>query len=129
MEINLNGKLALVTASSKGIGFGVAKVFANCNADVILLSRNEENLKIASKKIEEIGKKPFYVVADLTKREDLKNAIKSVKKIGSVDILFFSTGGPKPGYFMEMDINDWEYAINLLLYPAIYNKRIASIHD
>lgn len=121
MEIRLDGKLAFTTASSKGIGFGVAKVLAMAGADVILLSRSEENLKRAQARIEELtGKKPFYIVADLTKREDLEKSVKEIADIGDVDIFFFSTGGPKPGYFMEMEMEDWEKAVNLLLYPAVY---------
>ena len=121
MEIRLDGKLAFTTASSKGIGFGVAKVLAMAGADVILLSRSEENLKRAQARIEELtGKKPLYIVADLTKREDLEKSVKEIADIGDVDIFFFSTGGPKPGYFMEMEMEDWEKAVNLLLYPAVY---------
>ncbi|MCD6572629.1 MAG: SDR family oxidoreductase [Thermoplasmata archaeon] len=120
MEINLDGKVAIVTASSKGIGFGVAKVFSMCNANVILLSRNEENLRIAAEKIETIsGSKPKYIVADLTDKKQLENAIEEIKR-EKPSIFFFSTGGVKPGYFMEMRKEDWDKAINLLLHPAIY---------
>ena len=51
LSIDLSGKLAFTTASSKGIGFGVARVLAKAGADVILLSRSEENLKKAQEKI------------------------------------------------------------------------------
>jgi len=124
MEIKLNGKLVLATASSKGIGFGVAKVLAMSGADVVLLSRNEKNLRKAQAIIRDLtGKDSQYVTADLTKREDLKRTVKEVKEIGAVDIFFFSTGGPKPGYFMEMTMNDWENATHLLLYSAVYLTR------
>lgn len=72
LNIDLTGKLAFTTASSKGIGFGVAKVLAMAGSDVILLSRSEENLKKAQIKIQELtGRKPYYIVADLTKDDDL----------------------------------------------------------
>ena len=121
LNIDLTGKLAFTTASSKGIGFGVAKVLAMAGSDVILLSRSEENLKKAQIKIQELtGRKPYYIVADLTKDDDLERTIKELENIGDPDIFFFSTGGPKPGYFMEMGMDDWKGAVNLLLYPAIY---------
>ncbi len=120
MDINLNGRVALVTASSKGIGFGVAKVFSMCNANVVLLSRNEDNLKNAADKIESIsGSKPKYIVADLANEKQLEDAVEEIKR-EKPSIFFFSTGGVKPGYFMEMDKEDWDKAINLLLRPAIY---------
>lgn len=93
-------------------------------ADVIILSRNEENLKKAKEKIKEIADVNVeYIVADLTKKEDLERIVGEVKNIGDPDIFFYSTGGPKPGYFMEMTMEDWEEAVKLLLYPAVYLTR------
>jgi len=115
MKIDLNGKLAFVTASSKGIGFGTAKVMTESGADIIILSRNEENLKAAKKELEKSGGDVSYIVADLSKRDDLERI-----EIDGVDIFFFSTGGPKPGYFTELEMHDWENAVDILLYPAIY---------
>ncbi|WP_054841047.1 SDR family oxidoreductase [Thermococcus peptonophilus] len=127
LGIDLSGKLAFTTASSKGIGFGVARVLAKAGgADVILLSRSEENLKRAKEKIKaESDVEVSYIVADLTKREDLERTVRELGgDIGDPDIFFFSTGGPKPGYFMEMDMEDWEGgAVKLLLYPAVYLTR------
>ena len=122
--IDLSGRLAFATASSKGIGFGVARVLAKAGADVILLSRNEENLRKAKEKLRaESDVEVNYIVADLTKRKDLERTIEKLKDIGEPDVFFFSTGGPKPGYFMEMSMKDWEGAVKLLLYPAVYLTR------
>ncbi len=115
MEVKLDGKLAFVTASSRGIGFGAAKVMAASGADVILLSRNEENLKAAKKELEKSGSDVSYIVADLSKRDDLERI-----ETDSIDIFFFSTGGPRSGYFTELEMHDWENAANILLYPAVY---------
>ncbi|MCD6512473.1 MAG: SDR family oxidoreductase [Thermoplasmata archaeon] len=124
MKIELNGKQAFVTASSKGIGYGVADVFASCNADVILLSRNKENLRKAAHMLKEkYGRDVSYIVANLMKKDDILHAADELENYGGVDIFFFSTGGPKPGYFMDMEMNDWENAVSLLLYPAIYLTR------
>jgi len=113
--------LAVATASSKGIGFGVAKILATAGANVILLSRNEENLKKAQGMIEkDTGRKPKYIVGDLSNRDDLKRVVKETKEIGDPDIFFFSTGGPKAGFFMEKSMEEWEEAVNLLLYPAVF---------
>ncbi|CAD5244511.1 3-oxoacyl-[acyl-carrier protein] reductase [Thermococcus camini] len=124
LRIDLSGRLAFTTASSKGIGFGVARVLARAGADVILLSRSEENLKKAMEKIKaESDVEVHHIVADLTKREDLERTVKELKDIGEPDVFFFSTGGPKQGYFMEMAMEDWEKAVELLLYPAVYLTR------
>ncbi len=121
MEIDLEGKRAFVTASSRGIGFGVAKVLAKSGANIVLLSRTEENLQRAQEKLRKLtGKKPHYIVADLSIREDLERTMKDLNDAGTIDIFFFSTGGPKPGYFAEMEMGEWEHAVDLLLYPAVY---------
>ena len=124
LQINLKNRLAFITASSKGIGFGVAKVFSECGANVILLSRNEKNLKEAKKSIEDkCGTEVSYIIADLSNKKDLNRAVEEIKDIGHIDVFFFSTGGPKPGYFMEMNMNNWRDAVDLLLYPAVYLTR------
>ncbi|ASI98627.1 SDR family oxidoreductase [Thermococcus celer] len=124
LTIDLSGRLAFTTASSKGIGFGVARTLAKAGADVVLLSRSEENLKKAREKIKaESDVDVHYIAADLTKREDLERTVKELEDIGEPDTFFFSTGGPKPGYFMEMSMEDWEKAVDLLLYPAVYLTR------
>ncbi len=121
LTMDLSGKLAFTTASSKGIGFGVARVLAQAGADVILLSRSRENLYKARKKVtSESGVDVSCVVADLTRIEDLRRAAKELGGIGEPDIFFFSTGGPKPGYFMEMNLDDWEETYRLLVRPAVY---------
>lgn len=122
--IDLSGRLAFTTASSKGIGFGVARTLAMAGADIVLLSRSEENLKKAKEKIvNESNAEVYYIRADLTRRKDLERTVKELGNIGEPDIFFFSTGGPKPGYFMEMSMADWEEAVNLLLYPAVFLTR------
>jgi len=117
MNILLEGKRAIITASSKGIGFGVARVMSLAGAEVILLSRNEENLKRAKRKIEGEGGRADYIVADLSREDDLKNVAETAE---NVDIFFFSTGGPKPGYFTELNMDDWKNAVDILLYPAVH---------
>lgn len=80
---------------------------------MILLSRSEESLKRAKEKIKaESDVSVKYIVADLTKIEDLERTVKELGNIGEPKI-FFSIGGPKPGYFMEMEMVDWEGAIRL----------------
>jgi len=121
MKIDLRGKLALVTGSSKGIGFGVAKVLSGCGTDLILLSRNPINLKKACRMIEEAaGRSPHMIAADLCYEEGRKLAIEKIREIGDPDILFFSIGGPPPGRFEELDMEDWKRAVELLLYPPVF---------
>lgn len=124
LEINLSGKLTLVTGGSRGIGFGVAKVFAKAGADVIIVARDERRLREAGEEIrEETGKHVWTLSFDLTDTGGLPGFMDRVFEIGSPDIFFFSTGGPRTGSFMDLGLEDWERAVRLLLYPAVYISR------
>ena len=81
----LDGKVAVVTGGSSGIGKGIALLYAEEGADVVIVSRSEENLKEVCKLNEN---KITYVAGDITKEETVKNIVEYVtKKFGKLDIL------------------------------------------
>ncbi len=90
MELGLKGKAVLVTASSKGIGYGVAKVLASEGSD-------------------------------LTVKEDVDRLVRiAIEKLGSVDVLAYNTGPPRPGTFNELSDADWDYGVKMLLMNAVW---------
>lgn len=104
MDLNLNGKKALVLGSSMGIGKAVAQSLISEGVEVCLNSRNEENLK---KTCSEIGAKGF-IAADLTKPGAGTDLItKAQKLLGNIDILVTNTGGPQKNNFMEVTSEQW----------------------
>ncbi len=120
MDLGIRGKVAVVTASSKGIGKAVAKVLLEEGAKVVICSRNEENLLKAEKELKEIGGEILKVKVDLGKKEDIeKLKEKTLKEFGTVDILFLNAGGPKPGGFFDVDESDWERIFKVNLMSAI----------
>jgi 3-oxoacyl-[acyl-carrier protein] reductase len=121
VELGLKGKVALVTASSKGIGLGTAKVLASEGMKVAISSRDAANLKKASEQIvSATGAEVLAVTADMTVREDLERLVETTsKKLGGVDVLVYNTGPPKPGTFGELTYTDWEAATKLLLLSAV----------
>ncbi|MFB6469895.1 MAG: SDR family oxidoreductase [Vulcanisaeta sp. AZ3] len=124
MDLGLRGKVAIVTASSRGIGKGVAKVLAQEGVKVMLFARKEEELKAALNEIKALGGDASYVVGDITIKEDVNKLIEETRSImGPVDILVYNTGPPKPGYFGELSDEDWEYATRLLLLSAVWLTR------
>ncbi len=130
MELGLKGKTALVPASSKGIGYGVAKVLAMEGCRVAIASRKKESIAKARNQIEhETGNREVLAVnADLTVRDDVHHFVdEAEKRFGPVDILAYNTGPPKPGTFHDLTENDWEMAVKLLLMNAIWlTKRVVS---
>ena len=128
MELGLKGKAALVTASSKGIGYGVAKVLASEGCKVAVSSRGIDSISQARDQIvRETGNPEVYAFsADLTVKEDVDRLAKNaVEKLGGVDILAYNTGPPRPGTFNELNESEWDNGVRLLLMNAVWlAKRI-----
>ena len=123
MQFGLRGKVALVTASSKGIGYGVAKTLASEGCRVIISSRNIDSISRARDLIvQETGNREVYAFsADLTVKEDIERLVKNATdKLGGVDILAYNTGPPKPGTFNELTEADWDKGVKLLLMSAVW---------
>jgi 3-oxoacyl-[acyl-carrier protein] reductase len=128
LELGLKDKVALVPASSKGIGLGVAEVLAAEGCKVVVSSRNQDSISKARDVIvKETGNKDVYSVkADLAVKADVDLLVdQATSKFGTVDILAYNTGPPKPGTFADLNDADWEHGAKLLLMSAIWlTKRV-----
>ncbi|KUO83210.1 MAG: short-chain dehydrogenase [Vulcanisaeta sp. OSP_8] len=125
MDLGLRNKVALVTASSRGIGFGIAKVLAQEGAKVVISARREDELAKAKEIItKESGAEVLAIKADLTVKGDVEALVNEVmRSFGTIDILVYNTGPPKPGTFSQLSDDDWEYATRLLLLSAVWLTR------
>jgi 3-oxoacyl-[acyl-carrier protein] reductase len=126
LELGLKNKVALVPASSKGIGFGVAKVLASEGCKVVVCSRDQESISKARDTIaKETGNKEIYAVrTDLTVKSNIDHLVDDATgKFGSIDILAYNTGPPKPGTFADLTDADWDQGVKLLLMSAVWLTR------
>lgn len=120
-QARLEGKVAIITGASKGIGLGVAEVFAKEGAQVILVSRTEADLKRAVASIQKQGGKANYVVADVAKPQDMeKMANATLKDFGRIDILVHNAGIYPIAPVAEMSIESWDKVINTNLSSTFY---------
>jgi NAD(P)-dependent dehydrogenase (short-subunit alcohol dehydrogenase family) len=86
----LDGKIALITGGSTGIGLATAKLFQHEGAQVILTGRNAEGLAAAQK---ELGKGAVVIASDTSKLKDIASLIETIRqKFGRIDILFANAG-------------------------------------
>lgn len=117
MNLQLENRTILVTAASRGLGLGVAKSLVNEGARVIICGRNEASLKSA---VESLGENTDYVVADVSKSEDVSTLLEHVKaNYETLDGLFVNAGGPPPGTFDTVSEEDWESSFQLTLMSAV----------
>ena len=93
MAKRLAGKVAVITGAARGIGAATARLFAREGASVVLADMLEEQGKAVAAEIKKAGGKAEFVHCDVTKSNDVKNAISSaVRLYGKLDILFNNAG-------------------------------------
>ncbi len=121
MDTGLKGKVALITAGSKGIGKAIAQLLSEEGCYISICSRTKENLLATSKEIK--GKSDidvFWSVCDIDKPKDIENTCNAVlDQFGKVDILVNNCGGPRAGVFSSINDSDWEKAFEQVLMSAV----------
>ncbi len=122
MDLGLNGKVAVVTASSRGLGKAVALKLAQEGANVVICARNKIILKEAEAEIKNVTQSQVLAIqTDVTRHSDVKELIrKTIDTFGKIDILVTNAGGPPAGTFLDFSIEDWKNAIELNLMSTIY---------
>jgi 3-oxoacyl-[acyl-carrier protein] reductase len=111
MDLGLEGRVALVTAASSGIGFGIAQALAAEGASVAISSRSRERVEAAADKI---GARPYaFDSMDLDAAPGLIDAVEA--DLGPLSVLVTNTGGPPGGEPLEFSRDQWEDAYRELV--------------
>ena len=120
MDLGLRNKVALVAASSKGLGRAVAEELAAEGASLLLCARDAAVLdQTRDEIIKETGANVLAVSTDLTDLNRVKNLVESgLRKFGHIDILVTNSGGPPAGRFDQLTLEQWEEAVRLTLFST-----------
>lgn len=121
MDFRLNGKVAIVTGASEGIGRACAAGLAAEGAKVAICARSVDKLGAAAEAIRaETGGEVIAVPADLRKPKDIDELARAVERtFGGCDILIANSGGPKPGRLAELSDEQWQDAFEAVMMPTV----------
>jgi 3-oxoacyl-[acyl-carrier protein] reductase len=121
MDLGLKDKVALVAASSKGLGKAIAWQLAREKAKLVICARNKEVLEATADEILlDTGVTVFPLAIDLTDPEQIRWMMEETMDLfGKVDILVTNAGGPTSGDFEELSEEDWKKAVQLTVMSVV----------
>ena len=92
-EYRVDGKVAIVTGASRGIGKAVALALAEAGADVTVLARTKDKIEQTAEEINKMGRKALAIPMDVSREDLVQNAVKrTVSELGRIDILSHNAG-------------------------------------
>lgn len=121
IEVNLNGKVALVTGASSGLGARFAKILAEAGAQVVLAARRVERLKELRAEIESNGGAAHLVALDVTDYASIKSAIAHAEtEAGPIDILINNSGVSSTQRLVDVTPEDYRQVMDTNLQGAFF---------
>jgi 3-oxoacyl-[acyl-carrier protein] reductase len=128
LEYHIDGKTALVAASSQGLGKAIAEGLLKEGANVMISGRDEFKLRLVTEELSSVYPgKIAYTKADVTKVEEIKQLVAStVKQFGTLTILVNNAGGPPQGSFETITDEQWQngFELNLLSYIRLIREAL-----
>jgi 3-oxoacyl-[acyl-carrier protein] reductase len=122
MDLGIQGKRALVCASSKGLGKAIAKALAREGTRVFLCARNAKTLIDAADEVGSVASEPVIsMTCDLSTVEGREMLIAQVKAaFGELDILVHNVGGPRPSNVSNTAMDDWQVGFDQLFQSVVH---------
>ncbi len=120
--MQLEKRVALVTGGTKGIGAATAVAFAKAGADVAIVARKGgEHAAAVCRQVEVQGRRCELVLADIGSQEAATRSVREAsQRLGPIDILVHSGGGPVPGSILEIDAATWQRAFDVHVHAAFH---------
>ncbi len=121
MDLGLQDQVVFVTGASRGLGRAAAEAFAAEGARLAICSHSTA-IDQAGEAIRRASGRPVLTLqADVTAAEETQRAVAEVvRAYGRIDIVLINTGGPKPGPFLDLGIEDWQAAVQSSLLSTVH---------
>ncbi|MGE4499433.1 MAG: 3-oxoacyl-ACP reductase FabG [Hydrogenovibrio sp.] len=122
MLTSIQGKTVLITGASKGIGRGIAKVFAKQGANTVIVARHLEAAQAVADELKAAGYEAMGVAADVADKASLQSAVQTaVEAYGGLDILCANAGIFPSASLEEMTEEDWDTVMNTNLKGTLFS--------
>jgi 3-oxoacyl-[acyl-carrier protein] reductase len=123
----LDGRVAIVTGGSRGIGAAIAAWLADHGASVVVSGRDEDRVQRAVKELEGRGGMALGLAADVASREDADRLVDAAReRFARIDILVNNAGITRDGLLVRMKDDDWDQVLNVNLRGAFLLTRAAT---
>lgn len=125
----IEGRVAVVTGASSGIGFACAKAFASGGCRLVIASQNADRLRKAEAELADFGADVLAVPTDVEQRADVERlAERTLEHYGAVHVLVNNAGVYAPGYAWEVSREDWEWVIGVNLWGPVHGIQVFTPH-
>lgn len=120
--MELEGKVAIVTGASRGIGRAIAVALAEAGADIVAVyQHNKAHVEELAKQLEPLGRRCLPVQANVGVEDDVNALVKTtLDEFGKIDILINNAGITKDGLIMRMKTDDWQHVLDVNLSGMFY---------
>ena len=125
MDLGLKDRVALVAASSQGLGLATAEAFAAEGCRIAMCARNQQTLHAAAEKIRKQRNAEVFAEAfDVADAAAVRHFVAAVaRQFGSIDICVTNAGGPPAKGFLEASLEEWQRALELNFLSTVYFAR------
>ena len=126
MQLDLEGRVGLVMAGSKGMGRAIALAFASEGMKVAIAARGRDGIDETAE-LARTRKTPLLAIeGDVSRAEDVERIVSTtIDQYGGLDVLVVNAGGPPAGQFVDMSDETWQRAVDLTLLSAVRSIRAA----
>jgi 3-oxoacyl-[acyl-carrier protein] reductase len=128
MQVDLNGKVAIITGSTMGIGRTIAMMLASNGADIVVNSFIEDGADSAVAEIKAMGRRAVFIKADVSKAEEAQALVdKALEEFDKVDILINNAGITRDALIPMMEYDDFDKVLQVNLYGTFNMTKAAYI--
>ena len=128
-RFRMDGRVAIVTGSGRGIGRGIAVAFAEMGADVVCTARTLEQIEETAARVRAHGRRALVVPCDVMDVAQLRDTVeRTIGEFGRLDFLVNNAGGTPPLPFLETELSTWDWCVKFNLTSAFAMTQLCLPH-